>query len=919
MPTREAPLDHVVKAFAQKRKELSPDVMKTPFDDLDPARLKTYLSCVTAGIYRSPNKADVEFDLILPQSPPMTECRIFRDVDSIIVVSKELPWTATLDMISNPKHIQPIGDLHARVKFDATEAGGEEIFRDPGEDNAMHWAQCGSSGRYSVYLMLPQLQGDDDALEKAQDYIYSSATKWIKEWAPEMAPGRLPGRGDEERRERGFGHSGRATASRKVLSAQNAKDLAADIIWALEREAWGQHAYWLLQIHGAKDGTRHPVDVSSISSVIDDLLEHVDRDDCYIFVDVAIEIHAENPAFGVLPLRAGHPKLLTDILGIPEEHTGTTQLDVWGGISMVAGARWNFADNPVTPNQISYMQLYVTDKAALYNASLKNRMPVLTTMAPLKLTDPNQEIPFMQKVYSTLHSAATNGMPIATRLEVRVPISRATRVFTPARLNHAQYNGVVHVLPLNTIWGWRLERMMALAVLFRASAAQPPKLRVSLDHLKLVATTVYMWNSLITSPPAWRNERKLCRIVWDTSSSLANRELVTEIGFFTPPSQKSEVPLLQRGAMWLPTLQWPEPGTTNIFRLAYSPGILDRDETAALFGIAWGNLETLFDTFKTVARGEAGLLRRNVKGSTPIERREEELPGSFVVTPDETPYDHGDDMAVDAHYGSIPNDEDLNVSQVFQDVLAEVFQLVGISQAGTFSYCTLTRDQRGCVGPATFQDRNLLTYFPRGYVTNALQQWERTRNLLFPGLHSRPNYGKQGWAGVAAHRRYLDLIGGTDRKQATAVHKFCTDQFSKLSWYPLLVADKMLDYRPKKGGEFTPFGDFPPLDAKGVSVVWNPKARDGPVLAPVARANSRPTLDDQGLAQWRQRQPADGQTVDILNQRLPRPAPALVAHLERGTRVMRGRVMHGDDDEPEPAGVVHPRYEEEEESSDMEH
>ncbi|KAJ7303155.1 hypothetical protein DFH08DRAFT_986623 [Mycena albidolilacea] len=877
-----AHLEQAVRQTAIFRAALTSNVMDEKYKDLDPVRLRRYLNCGLSGVIDRPNRAKVRLDFHV------------RNQEKTLYTYRS--------------EIGPIGSLHIDLPFEAEEPIDEDgnpapaVTRNPGKDPALWFAQCGPSGRHSIYLMLPDLK--DTEPELVQKIVYESVYAAIEATTPEMVPGQVPRYEDEVGRQAGFGSGrGRHSQSRKIIPSRDGAEVGRRVAELILAQPWGSSAYWLLQIRGVKDETRHPASEDRVADKLHQLLRDVRSSGAHTYVDVAIEIHPPD-GWGVLLLRNGHEELLRRVVGIPEDKVPleSKRLDVWSGVASTAGAHWDWADDPKSPSRISYAQLYVSDKALLYNAGLEGRMPVLNATHPLKMVTADQELTFLCGVYKNLHGGLQNLVPVATRFEVRVPKHYATTVFNGACLNLANFDNTVTVAKLTTIWGWRLERMMALAILFRAAAAQSTTTRSTPDHLKLIAVGTYVFNALNCTPGSMNNSRQLARAVWGTAVYCEDPQEVLENCIYSPTSPHAATPIMERGALWLPELNWPEPGMSNILRFRYSPTVLDEAQLSNIFGIPWSSIKGLFDgAVRNVLRTEGALQVRNVRPAKRIERRLVQLPGSFVVVTDEDPYDRADDLHPDARFGSPPPAEPMNVTQVFYEVISDVFQRLGVSQGGSTGYCRLTPEQRLCIGPETFQDLNLLSYFERGYLTNDRKTWEHIGNLLFPAPGAVGNYGKQGWGLAPAHKRYVQLVLGADRDKAIKVHTFCAALFAEFRWFPVLVLDKMFDYRSKTGPGWTAFGTFRPSSPRGVSVAWNPSKRSTPVYA----AHLQPTLDTHAVQQWRSWANEAGETqptgsgapshsrsrrIDIVDMRPPVIRPEIATQLARRSQMVRGRL-----------------------------
>ncbi|KAJ7805247.1 hypothetical protein B0H14DRAFT_3485295 [Mycena olivaceomarginata] len=136
-----------------------------------------------------------------------------------------------------------------------------------------------------------------------------------------------------------------------------------------------------------------------------------------------------------------------------------------------------------------------------------------------------------------------------------------------------------------------------------------------------------------------------------------------------------------------------------------------------------------------------GLLTRNVRGAVEIHPRDIRLGGDFVLPRSDAVFDHGPDLPPEARLGEQP--QKTYAGEIFTRIIAEVFSLIGINMDRTRAYCHLSPDQRALVGPETFQDENLLTYFPAVYWSDDHKQWDRVATLLFRWRRGKEPAGEE--------------------------------------------------------------------------------------------------------------------------------------------------------------------------------
>jgi hypothetical protein len=101
-----------------------------------------------------------------------------------------------------------------------------------------------------------------------------------------------------------------------------------------------------------------------------------------------------------------------------------------------------------------------------------------------------------------------------------------------------------------------MDQMMGIFMLYRVAAAQERQSRIHPDTLKLIAGATYTLNALIRSPGCWHHDRQLCLTIWWYGKLRTDCDTVIDSGFYTPNSSSADVPLLSRGAMWFPEINW---------------------------------------------------------------------------------------------------------------------------------------------------------------------------------------------------------------------------------------------------------------------------------------------------------------------------------------------------------------------------
>ncbi|KAJ7303700.1 hypothetical protein DFH08DRAFT_825632 [Mycena albidolilacea] len=95
-------------------------MMEADNEDLPQEALQTYLSTVLSGI-TAVGGEPVALDLFFENGARTRDCKVFRDVDSVLVITQCFPWKECYDILTNPTHVGPLGPLHIKVKFSHTD------------------------------------------------------------------------------------------------------------------------------------------------------------------------------------------------------------------------------------------------------------------------------------------------------------------------------------------------------------------------------------------------------------------------------------------------------------------------------------------------------------------------------------------------------------------------------------------------------------------------------------------------------------------------------------------------------------------------------------------------------------------------------------------------------------------------------
>ncbi|KAJ7794265.1 hypothetical protein B0H14DRAFT_2622052 [Mycena olivaceomarginata] len=59
----------------------------------------------------------VALDLFFENGARTCDCKVFRDVDSVLVITQCFPWKECYDILTNPTHVGPLGPLHIKTRL----------------------------------------------------------------------------------------------------------------------------------------------------------------------------------------------------------------------------------------------------------------------------------------------------------------------------------------------------------------------------------------------------------------------------------------------------------------------------------------------------------------------------------------------------------------------------------------------------------------------------------------------------------------------------------------------------------------------------------------------------------------------------------------------------------------------------------
>ncbi|KAJ3966213.1 hypothetical protein EV361DRAFT_954291 [Lentinula raphanica] len=893
----------------------------TNFNELDRASVQNYINLVLCGIPED----RYQYTLVTDDSHQHLlwhpDTTLTRDIDSALIFRERFPWTTSYDVLTTYHSGKSLKDhLHAQVSFTNPAPGSEPQYRDPGTDANVLWGVCGNNGgRNRIYLMLPGAENEvmtdlhpliyDATLNAARSENAFATTTWSPNYEAEL------------NRTARFTQTRFRTESRKQVPAVTGTAFANAVMTAIRQHPWGSGAYWFIQIRGAKDLTRDHHFDHLTQAQLDLILDGIDLDQSIIYLDLGIEIHLPD-GYAAMPDRRNesHAGLAETLWGIdPQQDWDYDDYapDCWAGVADIAGFRCNFAGGPRTPNRISYVQVYTTDKFQTYNASgTYGGALQLFGPAVLKMKGPDDVPLAISKVYSATQKNLSDQTPTASRFEARVPLQHARALdrlgYNRRELRPSDLADFLIVLPSRAIWAWRIHRLYGCYLLIKYAASMSLEAKRDPQYLTLVAAVVYLFNSIHSRPGEMSWQRALAKVLFDVKSIEEIHDVI-QLFIISPKNPNHKVPYMTNGALWLPEISFPVPNVTSALRFTFNHKMLTEAQLGNALGMKFRDIIDLYTESYLKQFKAKGMSRKRTKPSDPpIRNRTITLPrgvrdGTFLLPP--AYFDHGPDLPPAAMVGDAPPDDPiLSYSNFFIGYLNQIMQRVGTIKKTHIRYCKVEDIDILRMNPDTYRDMNISTYFTSYQFTTKAKDWSANFETLFPARDGRiidiTNAKLQGWRGVSSYRDWLKARAAdpNDKKiDFPAMRRFCYDMYHSLKWFPKVSSDRVIDNSKRTTWTHVFSGDL----TTGTPITFNPKFfGEGitaiPNLAPVLS----PQPVDENEAEFQQLRQDHQGTVPAIAQhtfgdQVPEPeddepqepSRELMEWARRRYRNKRGRVM----------------------------
>lgn len=262
-----------------------------------------------------------------------------------------------------------------------------------------------------------------------------NAAEWPATYAAEKTRARNP--------EKGF------VPTKKIIGEFSIDRFCYHLRQNMKDVEWAKDMFYMTQIRGTKGATLHtPNDEDHASNALNDYTSDINTVDGLWWIDVGVELHHAGEAF---QWRGdAHAIVLQNALSVDLGTAGritsstTFQNDLSAHLWDLAGFRVRTTSFP-NPFQVAYVQIYTTDKAAVYHQQGNRHARFLPGMSALSGTPPEYT-----RSLGRLYQDCAKHMDCSARMEVRLPITFATQVLQD--VDHDFCMRCIVVFPRHVWW-----------------------------------------------------------------------------------------------------------------------------------------------------------------------------------------------------------------------------------------------------------------------------------------------------------------------------------------------------------------------------------------------------------------------------------------------------------------------------------
>ncbi|KAL5522872.1 hypothetical protein ACEPAF_1139 [Sanghuangporus sanghuang] len=436
--------------------------------------------------------------------------RTLRDYDSVIGMSKDLPYTTSMKMRVWPDVTKGLQN-NVHVFYENTEGKKFKLHHIPNLD----FGSVG--GNIAIRLFFPELYTPVTANfvpapMRIAPILYDTCIRTVLEQVMPDRMGHLPTNYTAEmtRTQTKSGTHVRSSYDIPEDSLQMFCDLFFD---KLSEYDWGRNAFFGHEIRGAKNSNFHEIHIYTAEAALTRLSEHLSADDIVEsialgnakwYIDVGFEV--TYPAHTLLPMRLMHPHILAWMLGISEDdarvHLRTssrTNIHEIAHLKKACGFDVSFGFNGAGPMECMYAVAYGVEKTPTALIERGHNAKYVKCSELVKLRQERKtSFPLLVNLFNSFNSCAATDISYAVRFEVRVPLAHA---LTPFTTRPPALSSFIYAIPNRIYWGFKAERVRAIKTCIQWILSCPrDTVFYDIPSLALVAGLTYMANALCNRP-----------------------------------------------------------------------------------------------------------------------------------------------------------------------------------------------------------------------------------------------------------------------------------------------------------------------------------------------------------------------------------------------------------------------------------
>jgi hypothetical protein len=685
-------------------------------------------------------------------------------------------------------------------------------------------------GLYDQDTQSPFLSQEDQTifyelgfLPAVQELCDDRSAEWPSRYSDEMFRARC--------------RNGTLTFQSKMIPYWNVRQLGETIRSKLRHAGvpWATGITFLHQIRGVKDATYHGMDPRSAEEALDeffiqnnlDLNEVESTGDWWI--DVGVQVSSGDKC---LAWRTdSHGRIVWEICKIPLKHAqrltsiGSSQYvrDIVSHLPQVSGCRIQPGVQGQGPYEVSYLQLYLTDKAVTYHPE-KGHHGKFTTCNDVVNGKANK---YLEGLYS-LYLNAIEGNYAQARMEVRIPIQFATETLMNLR-SDVICGGLVS-FPCVEWWyalsikapfisltaskyrSLRAYRAKAVQLVLAWQAEAPWQHRATKSALLLIAGCVWLLNGLHSTPDNGPSSRDLMDCILPEVDCRGAEQMFLAYGKAVDADDDDfidgdfddleKLPGNPYGLVFFRSLRVGP--TYPVPKLKSTKG-LSGNSFRNLFGIEFADIdESFFRSGHSVRHGEAPLRSKNRGRRTKRYVLPDDAPPENLFhlgvrgVEIELPPDLDEDSDLDDEGSEVEGlrlvggDVDQRLTRLWLQFIYDITQMVpnrkGAHQQG---YCKLSAEERKTGGERLYKNLRLSDFFNDcQWRLGNKEDWDMAFNHLFP-LSDQPGK-KQNYKQGSYYKEWKEVRdGAADEEALQTIRRALKSKFNGLLWFPCPQGDRI--------------------------------------------------------------------------------------------------------------------------------